>query len=365
MKYELKIITSGKCNLGCCYCYERSIRELIPSEIAPTTIDGLKRMILNDSNNIQSISFMGGETLLSISDIITVLSHVKSVIIEENIDIYLFTNGTIFNNKIIEFYKFINDIKTVHVILTDHNLSLRMTNDNIMFKHIKFLKDNYINFKLKVLVDRERIVHPQSITEYFTLNHLDIDLVLAYYDKFNPITQGDFDKFILYLKSNLHNIPYKLLKGLLYLFKCYRIINNEPLNQCGSGVVELAVTGDGRIHGCENILYAADADISNIRSISSINELYQTSNTFQLLKSKYDSRDDKCINCIYSSVCTQCRYNHTTNLTINSDKSIEICSFSELIFYNSIQIGLIISRYLININFRKSLQQLKILKESI
>lgn len=367
MKYDLKIITSGECNFNCSYCYERDDRDAIPKRITLNAIEGIQKLIMNDINIINSISFMGGETFLSIRDIIKILFPIRKILKECDVEISLFTNGSIFNQYVKRFYKIMSKIKSPTVYITDHLLRLNIIDDGALSQHIKFLKDESIDYKLKVIINRHRLLNFDQTLNYLITNYDEnVELVLAYYDNFNKVDECVLDKFINYISDNMDLIPVDILKKILRLFRCDRIIDPDfRLSQikCGAGVTELAVSGDGRIHGCENVVGASDSECINVNDISSITQLSNIYKDFQMFKSKYYNQSETCLKCSFKPLCTQCRYNFTTNKDIYTDKPEEICNFTKLIYLHSLRLGLIISKYIIRIyKHRVSSQMDKLVK---
>lgn len=353
MKYDLKVITSSECNFNCSYCYERDDRDVMPKKITTDTIYGIQKLILNDINVIRSISFMGGETFLNIRDVIKILFSLRKIIKEYDIEISLFTNGSIFNQYIKRFYRIMTKIKSPTVYITDHSLRLNKVNNGSLLQHIKFLKDKSIDYKLKVIIDKHRLLNFDQIVDYLITNHDEnVELVLAYYDKFNEVDEWALDKFINYIDENINLIPVDILRKILKLFKCDRIVDsdfNVSQIKCGAGVTELAVSGDGKVHGCENVISAHDSECININDISSIAQLRAIYKDFQMFESKYYNQNEKCLKCLFNSVCAQCRYNFTTNKDIYTDKPESICKFTKLLYLSSIRLGLIISKYIIDV----------------
>lgn len=368
MKYDLKVITSSECNFNCSYCYERDDKDAMPKRITSDTIDGIQKLISNDINIISSISFMGGETFLNIRDIIKILFPLRKIIKEHEIEVSLFTNGSIFNQYVKRFYRIMTKIKSPVVYITDHSLRLnKIDNNGSLLQHIKFLKDKSIDYKLKVIIDKHRLLNFDQIVDYLLTNHDEnVELVLAYYDKFNEVDEYTLNKFISYIDENIDLIPVDTLRKILRLFRCDRIVDsNFDTSQirCGAGVIELAVTGDGKVHGCENVISAHDSEYININDIKSITQLSENYRDFQMFKSKYYNQNEKCLKCLFNSVCTQCRYNFTTNKDIYTDKPENICKFTKLLYLSSVRLGLIISKYIIDVyKYRISVQTDRLVK---
>lgn len=367
MKYDLKIITSSECNFNCSYCYERDDRYIMPKRITSDTVNGIQKLISNDINVISSISFMGGETFLNIRDIIKIIFPIRKLIKEHDIEISLFTNGSIFNQYVKRFYRIIYKIKSPTVYITDHSLRLNKTDNGTLSQHIEFLKDESIDYKLKVIIDRHRLLNFDKIIGYLIANHDEnVELVLAYYDKFNEVDEYTLNMFIDYIDKNIDLIPVDILKKVLRLFRCDRIVDsNFDISQmkCGAGITELAISGDGKVHGCENVISACDSEYINVNDIRSITQLNTIYKDFQMFEFKYYNQNENCLKCLFSSVCTQCRYNFTTNKDIYTDKPESICKFTRLLYLSSVKLGLIISKYIIDIyKCRISRQMNKIVK---
>lgn len=367
MKYDLKVITSSECNFNCSYCYERDDRDTMPKRITIDTINGIQKLISNDINIISSISFMGGETFLNVRNIIKILFPLRKIIKEHGIEVSLFTNGSIFNQYTKRFYRIMTKIKSPTVYITDHSLRLNKVDNGALLQHIKFLKDKSIDYKLKVIIDKHRLLNFDQIVNYLITNHDEnVELVLAYYDKFNEVDEWTLNKFISYIDENIDLIPIDILRKILRLFKCDRVVDSDSnvyQIRCGAGVTELAVSGDGKVHGCENVISAHDSEYININDIRSITQLHAIYKDFQMFESKYYNQNEKCLKCLFSSVCAQCRYNFTTNKDIYTDKPESICKFTKSLYLSSIRLGLIISKYIINVyKYRISIQMDRLVK---
>lgn len=352
MLYDLKIVTSGKCNFKCSYCYERDVRDRIPDYMSEETTSSIINLIINDITNIKSISFLGGETYFSIDDILRIITPVKDYLYQNDIGVYLFTNGSIFNEEIEDFYKKISQVKSPIVYITDHKLSLNQLSDNVLFQHIKFLKCNNIEYRLKLVINKYKFLNFDQVVDYYNTNiNESIEMVLGYYDKFNEVTNVVMNKFVNYIDNNMYRMSNKLLKEIMNLFRCRSMIDeNVEITKCGAGVTELAITSDGRVHGCENIITANDSDVVHVKNVASLESLQSNHSDFKMFKRQYLNTDKKCETCPFTSTCTQCRYNFTTNENIYSDKPQEICNFTKLIYVYGVNINLMIVKRLISRN---------------
>lgn len=366
LKYDLKIFITNKCNQKCTYCFERDTMHKLNTHINEETINDICRFVQSDINMINSLNFLGGETFLNIDDIDKILTKLYDLLISTKIEVCFFTNGTIFNDNIMMMYKKFSKLN-LFVYISDHNMSLT-NKSSLSYKHLEFLINNNIRYELRLLFDSAKLMDPDKLNEYFINirnESLKVNLFPAYFDKFNIIDNKMMEAFKVWCANNINSIDTYLLKSLLSdVFKIERIIDSPELHKtcdrCGAGVVELAITTDGTILGCEAFMDADDLEIINVSEINSIAEARSKSPQMQYLLKRFNSDPEKCNRCRYRVVCTNCRYNFTVNTSVYSEKPKEVCDFMKLMYHAAIDIG---SLFLVELHKRSYKEHINLLDE--
>lgn len=347
-KYDLKIFTTCDCNQNCSYCFERDVNN-INSRLNNHLINSIVGYVENNYNEIDNIALMGGESYVHINDLTMLVAKLKDLLIAHDIGLIIYTNGTIFNKEIESFYKLLSDINCM-IWITDHNFEIG-NNINTINQHIKYLDNHNISYSIKLIVDKYILNNFKLVRDYYIRNgsKLDkIDLFLAYYDKVYPIENNDFNQVFNYINDNIFDSD--ILEKMEDLFRTRRILEfgNKHLDLCGAGVTELTFSNNGLVYGCEHMFTATDYDPVKIEDMGKdIIESRSKHSQLNYLNNRYTIFPKKCYNCEVSCSCSQCRYNHSTNVDVYSDKPDGICNFTKLYHEWNLQISEMILKKLI------------------
>jgi pyruvate formate lyase activating enzyme len=156
------------CNFKCLYCANPDT--ITPKGGTPTDIEEIVRMAVNQKSFFGKkggVTVSGGEPTLQAKSLIPLFKRLK----EENINICIDSNGSIFNNDVIELLKYVDlvllDVK--HINADWHHKITSHKNDNTL-KMAKYLEDNGIKMWIRyVLVpgysDQEEYM--KSLGEHF------------------------------------------------------------------------------------------------------------------------------------------------------------------------------------------------------
>ena len=366
LKYDLKIFITNKCNRRCSYCFERDTMHKLNAHINEETINDICAFIRSDISMINSVNFLGGETFLNIDDIDKILTNLYDLLLSTKIEVCFFTNGMVFNDDVMMMYRKFSKLN-LFVYISDHSMSLS-NKSSVSYKHLEFLINNNINYELRLLFDSAKLMSPDKLNEYFInirKESLKVNLFPAYFDKRNIIDSKMMETFKIWCTNNINNIDTCLMKSLLSdVFKIERIIDSPELHKtcdrCGAGVVELAITTDGTILGCEAFMDADDLEIVNVSEVNSIAEVRSKSPQMRYLLKRFNIDPEKCNRCRYRVVCTNCRYNFTVNTNVYSEKPKEVCDFMKLMYHTAIDIA---SLFLTELHKRSYKEHIDLLDE--
>lgn len=367
-RYDLKIFITNVCNQACSYCFERDTMKTLSRRIDESVRKDIVKFIQTDINSMYSINFLGGETFLNIDDMTWILDKLYDLLEETQIEICFFTNGITFNSYVTNFYQRFKKLNLM-VHITDHNCILS-NSDSILINHFNYLKQNDIRFDIRTLFDLHKIKNIQSLNEYYNYisSFADVTLFPAYYDKNNEVTKLDLDNLISWCKNNAQIMNTKLIDELLlHIFRAGRFIDpigaHDTCDHCGAGVKELVITTNGSLMGCETFMGASDLEELNIKDVHSIKEARLKSDQFKYLYDRYDKEPQKCSDCRYRILCTNCRYNFSTNSDVYSEKVQAVCDFTAMIYYCGLELLPILYMELHRREYRTRLELLSEIKD--
>ena len=156
------------CNFKCLYCANPDT--ITPKGGTPTDIEEIVRMAVSQKSFFGKkggVTVSGGEPTLQAKSLIPLFRRLK----EENINICIDSNGSIFNNDVVELLKYVNlvllDVK--HINADWHHKITSHKNDNTL-KMAKYLEDNGIKMWIRyVLVPgySDQKEHMKSLGEHF------------------------------------------------------------------------------------------------------------------------------------------------------------------------------------------------------
>jgi pyruvate formate lyase activating enzyme len=191
------------CNFSCLYCANPDT--ISPKGGTPTDVEEIARMAISQKpffGKRGGVTISGGEPTLQAKSLIPLFKRLK----EENINICIDSNGSIFNDDVIELIKHVDlvllDVK--HIDTRWHRKITNHDNDKTL-KMAKYLEDNGIKMWIRyVLVpgysDQEE--HMRSLGEYFkNFKNVERLEILPYH------TLGKHKYEHLKMKYQLEDIP--------------------------------------------------------------------------------------------------------------------------------------------------------------
>lgn len=106
LRYGLFLCISNVCNANCSYCFANKgnygkDEGIMSMQIAKIAIDFFINKV--PTNGQANIIFFGGEPLMAYNQLVSTCEYIKERYTNENIQLHLVTNGTLLNEKIIDY----------------------------------------------------------------------------------------------------------------------------------------------------------------------------------------------------------------------------------------------------------------------
>lgn len=296
VKKSLILFLTNNCNLNCKYCFVK--KEQHQSKLDFTKY---KEVIDNNNKQISSITFFGGEPLLYIDLIESIIKYNKEK--KYHFQYILNTNAILLNDKIIEFIKKNNIL--VNASLDGNSISNSYNRfDEILFKkvinNIYKLKQKDIEIIINYVITPNNIDYLYDSLHYFKENSLKKIALLFDYD---AIWQ---EKDLKKLKNQLENsmdIFSDLSNKDFIVYPIYSkilaILENKEIPKCRFGEETIVMSRTGEIYPC--ISFVDD------KAYQMIDFNHHLKNTVNI---------SKCKKCKYLTLCTNncmCRYKNNPN----------------------------------------------------
>jgi len=330
----LTLVVANSCNLNCKYCYLKDRlkeNELMTWDIAKKSIDFF--FAHSEDNDKLEISYFGGEPLLNFNVIEKATRYTSSITKAKDKKIYFkfVTNGTIVNQKIVDFLKefgfafgiSLNGPKLIHNSLRVFRND-KGTYDKILrnvanyFSQISLSNHNLIKFH--VVIHHPFYKHVSQIYDFFHdlenkygisfLRFSKIDMVdhkepfkdtLSHFNEYINMLHIYFKKVLEECISSNSLVPiYK--KGRIELEFLDLLEKKESVAKslCGSGINTFMVYPNGEISGCRQLdpVFYPNAIWGNINTLK-IDEKLRLEPYKSSLKSL-----DICNQCWLNNLCS-------------------------------------------------------------
>lgn len=272
------------CNMRCEYCYASAgeCRSYMSQEIAIKTIKELKE--INEDGKIK-ILFHGGEPLLCLDVIKSVIKFCEENYRREDVDYYIQTNCVLLNKDVITYLKEKNVKISISIdgcdyisnscrILVDGQNSFdiikramdEMNNQNVLINCLAVLNENNYLFVDKIIdFFVENNVHNFSFNYFIKGGRGNQNSHLALSnDKLFQATKKIIDKIEEYYKKgiilNEKNVYY-LVRSIATSKKLYMCANSP----CGAGLNLFGITPEGDIYPCDDLSSQNQFCLGNIK----------------------------------------------------------------------------------------------------
>lgn len=320
------IIPSEFCNMNCKYCFiynnsNNKIKTIMNINIAEKIIYKISKYMKYINNDKIMIQFYGGEPTLNWNIIEYIVNNLKNY----NIDWSIITNGTNFNNKMIDYIKrnnisvglsldgpnFINDIDRMYTQKSINFSKIVENLDRLLCKNINLsisltLTMNVINNKEKVLNWIKTLGVKGVNYNLLHFRNVETDFLKKYYsdstnfiiDSYNTI--GD--------KIYEDRINRKILSFNNRIFK---------YSDCSAGAgKQITINSSGDIVYCNCDFLNKNKIIANIKDVN-IEEI----TTFNSIKDEWINKlpiyNKKCIDCDSIFICGGGCISHHNNFGID------------------------------------------------
>ncbi len=270
----IRIIPTSMCNMTCRYCAQKQNNQKMEIAVASKVINYIRNNSLAPKVHIK---FYGGEPFLNFSTIeylVEELSwHNRA---KSFFSFSATTNGTIINDKIIDF-------------LARHNFSLAISLDGpvclhnknrflmngsgsfgVVFKNIQMIREkneNYFNnyITIQPTLDPTNYSDYKMAMDFFAANGLHNISVSWLVQKKTLINKNIIHDIILRIVNrNYDNFPFIDLLKYLDILRMDR--EGIKLHTCGAGVKVIAISPTGELFPCEQIIDKEDYRIGDISS---------------------------------------------------------------------------------------------------
>jgi len=345
-----------KCNLRCEYCiYSGNYDNRSHSDLDMDYITAKKAidLYLTSSNELDelSIGFYGGEPLINIGLVEKCVNYISGKVTGKNITYSLTTNGTLFNDKIVEYLVKNNFSIMISVdgSQKEHDEYRKFQNGKGSFeviqKNLRKIKKNYPEFYQKITFNS--VLNPKNnygnIKGYFENDELiadsdvftnvveSVDLTqdVKFTKEFKIINEFDYFKLYLFMlnKLDVEDISKLVLLKRKFIYERYnRIIKKNKLGStchhsgpCIPGTRRLFVNVQGNMYPCERV-----SESSPTMRIGDVNNGFNIPNIENLLNVGRIT-EDQCKNCWALLHCDQCAQKADGNDHLSKKLKIQHC----------------------------------------
>ena len=350
------LIMNNCCNMACDYCYANKGRydvtgKVLDFETAKTIIDTLVELALENSGNSIHVTFFGGEPMLQIDLIKSIVDYTYNKIgeadIRPNFDIV--TNGTILSNKVVEYLEehYFGNTISIDVTQKVHDWSRHFLDGSGTYN---LIMENVSRFR-----------NINRVSARITINNANTDIISAVNDIRkhgitrivfgidNNMSQDKFNEFIVNLKLFFEDYE-KAIKGQdFYLvdnitrYIVRLALRKKTTCHCSAGISYFSFSADKHVYLChrftghnEGLVCDVTDDLKNIISkVATINN------------NKYRScsgRSEMCENCDVFDLCGGiCKYDAFNASGDIHGKNLRACTIKKQIIMSTLKLVISLS----------------------
>lgn len=322
---DLTIAPTYDCNFDCTYCYEESRPEIYMSD---ETIDKLLEFIESFGDIALNITWYGGEPLMALDQIDSICEKLKKKGIKFKHSIV--TNGSLINEKTIEFFKKYN-LQRAQITIDGpqkiHDARRFYKGQKGSFNNILNNIDNLLNkfpsfvIDLRINIDKNNAQYFFETCEQIKKRYIGhkINVYAGFVDE---VSECPTKNTCIFDRSDVRNFKldvyknYKMDLGVYPSFKRQSCIAKR-LN----GYV---IGADGNVFKCWNDIGIVTKAVSSLYSQKILNK----KTLYRYLNGNDNSNDLKCKNCILFPICDGgCQYLRIDKMVNNS--KIDVCHLAK------------------------------------
>ncbi len=307
---------SNDCNLRCRYCYANGgsynqPRDLMTIETAQSFVD----FCCENFDYIEHIVFFGGEPMMNIEVMEYLCNKFNSYFNTKKIKYIpkfgIITNGTIFNQRILDLIKNFISFITVSIDgpknLNDHN-RIYLNGQGSYDKISRFIKT--VAQETNVLIRYEA-----TYTEYHKQNNITISELQSFFwkefgingqimDELSLESRSHQEYWDLFDKDNISDIDMtNLPEGFWSIL--HSLINQQPKNMCLVSKNIFAISTKGYIYACHMNTGENHLNLGNISSDNIFNSPGNYKESFPLLFNIH-KKEVICKDCWAQNICGGC-----------------------------------------------------------
>lgn len=305
----MELFLTENCNLRCDYCFVHGRRrKRMRPDVATKAID----FLIKESRGVTDLTvlFFGGEPLLELSLIeeITHYAEEKAEASGKRIHFDVTTNGTLFNEKILEFFRAhnIKYLLSVDGGQEDHDRHRKRPDGRGSFALIAEMLPMIKSYQ--PWLGTKMTVHPSAVANVTTnveyLYSLGINQFLvspAHSVPWSDTAIATFEEELgklgrLYTQMQADNEPFRMT---LFEMECK---NKEHLWGCGAGRGRLCVSTGGELFGCSKLLSIKSTD-EGLLPLGDVSEGFTDLTVRRHLTDPTPVYRSKCTSCGFRTVC--------------------------------------------------------------
>lgn len=328
----LCLVLNNTCNLACDYCFANKGKYDKPNEqmdwsVAKKAIDVLANTVIENSGSNMTISFFGGEPLLSFEFIKKIVQYNKLKYPNIYCTYMITTNATLIDK---EKALYMENNKFDIMVSIDgnekmHNQYRKYLNGCGSYTDVidginKFSNKSILNARITITDANADIV--SYISDILELGFKRITFAVDY-----NISETNFEIFITSLKKLIEKYLMDIQNNKFYEITNFsRVIINIALNQrnlshCNAGISYLAVSADGKYYRCPRFVGHSKFSLGNVKEdIILQNKLKEFKKN---VKDNPTKRNIKCRKCKFVYLCGGMCYHHAYMSKLNEFESVQ------------------------------------------
>lgn len=312
---HVALILNNNCNLGCEYCYANqgdfdNAGKVMSFDIAKKAIDQIFQNVERNNGNKVGITFFGGEPLLQFELIKEIVAYVKIINKKGyHIAYSIVTNGTLFNDDVIEFLEYNNFIVTISLDGTKeaHDRMRKFKDGRGSFdtiaENIRKYR-NQITFKGRLTVNNHNTNVFDSVCQ---IKNLGINNIIIGVD--TNISDSNFSIFMKSYKKLMENYFNDLKNANFYCienitFNLVKIITRRRISShCNAGRSYFTISADGKVYDCHRLVDTTEGYVCDLKNGFAEEVNCYSQKMDKIIKKDVAERISSCKKCSFKYLC--------------------------------------------------------------